>query len=68
MTKIDDENMTICPGYCGVTCVDCSCPIANRDTYIEYGIPVTWSCEDCSYYRGCKDCAFVDFDLCVKNS
>ena len=47
-----------CPSYIGVTCVNGSCPIANQDKYIEYGIPVTWSCDECTYYEGCKDCCF----------
>ena len=68
MDKYDDENIIICSGYCGVTCVDGSCPIANRDTYIEYGCPVVWECKDCPYYKGCKDCAFENTDMCVKNN
>lgn len=47
-----------CPHYTGVTCVNGSCPIANRDEYIEYGIPVIHSCEECGDYKGCEDCYF----------
>lgn len=56
----------ICDGYCGVACVDRSCPIANADTYAEYGMDVIRRCEDCCYYRGCEDCIFEGTDLCVR--
>lgn len=49
-----------CPSYTGVACVNGSCPIANGDTYIEYGVPVVWSCDDCSAYKGCEDCCWCD--------
>ena len=49
-----------CKGYVGIACVDGSCPIANRDEYIEYGIPAVWSCEDCHMYKGCEYCGFCD--------
>lgn len=32
--------MERCKCYVGVACVDGSCPIANRDKYEEYDIPV----------------------------
>lgn len=51
-----------CSSYTGVSCVDGSCPIANRDEYIEYGIPVTWSCDQCHIYKGCEDCYWCDND------
>ena len=47
-----------CPSYTGVACVDGSCPIANREEYIEYGVPVINSCDECSSYKGCEDCAW----------
>lgn len=50
----------VCPDYTGVACVNGTCPIANRDTYIEYGVPVVWDCDKCNYYRGCDDCAWCD--------
>lgn len=54
----------ICGNYCGVSCVNGSCPKANADTYAEYGMDVIRSCEDCLYYYGCKDCCFYGTDLC----
>lgn len=59
--------MERCKGYTGVTCVDGSCPIANREEYEEYGIPVTHSCNECAYYKGCEDCAWDGREECVKS-
>jgi hypothetical protein len=56
----------ICEAYCGVTCVDGGCPIANRDEYAERGYYVVKSCDECPYYRGCEDCAFEGMDFCPK--
>lgn len=59
--------MEICHGYCGVACIDGSCPIALRDEYAERGYYVVHSCDECSYYQGCEDCAFDgDSRCCVK--
>lgn len=59
--------MTICSGYCGVSCVDGSCPIADYEEYAERGYDVVRDCEECIYYEGCKDCAFENTDMCIKN-
>lgn len=53
-----------CKNYTGLACIDGTCPIANRDTYIEYGIPLVWSCDDCHCYNGCDDCYFCRNDKC----
>ena len=55
-----------CKSYVGVACVNGTCPIALRDEYIEYGIPVVWKCEDCHKYEGCKDCALEGTEYCDK--
>ena len=55
-----------CKGYCGVACVNGSCPVALRDEYEERGYDVVHSCKECHYYEGCKDCAFEGTDICVK--
>ena len=55
-----------CKGYCGVACVDGSCPIALREEYEERGYDVVHSCKECHYYRGCEDCAFEGTKQCVK--
>lgn len=68
MVKLDDKNIVICGGYCGVACIDGTCPIALIDEYIERCYDVVRECIDCHKYRGCEDCAFADTDLCVKNS
>lgn len=53
-----------CRNYCGVSCVNGTCPIANRDEYIERDIPVVWDCDYCHYYEGCKDCYFFENPEC----
>lgn len=56
-----------CKGYCGVSCVDGSCPMANREEYAERGYDLIDSCEECHYYKGCEDCCFDgDERCCVK--
>ena len=54
--------MTRCKKYCGVSCIDGSCPIANIDDYIERDYPVIRKCEDCHHYNGCEDCYFAGRD------
>ena len=48
-----------CPNYCGITCVDGSCPNAMAEEYPEYGYEHC-TCEVCGYYEGCGDCCFAD--------
>lgn len=47
--------MTICPDYCGVSCVDGSCPRELRDKN---------ACDECKKYKGCEDCYFKDNPDC----
>ena len=54
----------ICGQYVGVACVNGSCPIANADTYAEYGMDVIRRCEDCWMRKGCEDCALYGTDYC----
>lgn len=54
----------ICGNYCGVSCVDGSCPIANADRYAEYEMDVIRRCEDCWMRRGCEDCVFEGSEYC----
>ena len=56
--------MERCPNYTGVTCINGSCPMALREEYEEYGIPITWSCDECNYYKGCDDCYFCGENGC----
>lgn len=50
-----------CPHYCGVACIDGSCPMANVEKYEAFDMDVILSCRDCPYYRGCEDCYHYDF-------
>ena len=43
-----------CANYCGVTCVDGSCPNADDFTYDRT------DCVDCFYNNGCDDCYFCN--------
>lgn len=49
-----------------MSCIDGSCPKANQEEYEEYGIPVVRTCFECSYYRGCEDCAGYGCDEALK--
>lgn len=53
-----------CSKYCGITCVNGTCPSALADEYPEYGYSYC-SCEECGYYKGCEDCCFAD--MCSKS-
>lgn len=50
--------MEICKSYCGYTCVNGACPVANMDEYMERGYDIIHSCDECPYYKGCEDCCF----------
>ena len=58
--------MKQCKGYCGVACVDGSCPVANADEYAERGYDAIRDCKDCYLYKGCEDCAFDGTEYCAK--
>ena len=53
-----------CMNYCGVTCVNGSCPNALANEYPEYGYEHC-DCKECAYYKGCTDCVFYGTDMCV---
>lgn len=62
---VDVSKFCVCPGYCGISCVDGSCPVANMDEYIERGYDVVHDCDECHYYHGCSDCCFCDTEMCI---
>lgn len=46
---------TFCAGYCGLACVNGTCPkIENR----------RYHCIDCWLYKGCEDCCFKGTVYC----
>lgn len=55
-----------CKSYCGLSCIDGTCPIANREEYEERGYPVPKNCGDCYRYEGCEDCCFDGTEYCEK--
>ena len=55
-----------CKSYCGVSCIDGSCPRANFEEYAERGYDLVHNCNECYLYKGCEDCAFDGSDLCPK--
>lgn len=58
--------MKYCKQYCGVACIDGSCPKANRDEYEERCYDVIKNCKECHRYKGCEDCYFDGTKDCVK--
>ena len=60
MEQSGKQSMEICKNYVGVACIDGSCPKANIDKYIKYGMDVIRKCEDCTYYNGCEDCVYPE--------
>lgn len=62
------KKMKRCKYYCGVACVDGSCPIANREEYEERGYDVVHNCKECGYYNGCDDCAFKNTEYCEEGA
>lgn len=55
-----------CSEYCGVHCVDGSCPIALRDEYAEYGCDVISECSQCGFNGNCADC--INCEICPRNT
>ena len=53
-----------CEAYCGLSCIDGSCPVANREEYAERGYDVVYDCDECYRYRGCEDCYFEGTEDC----
>ena len=53
-----------CESYCGVSCIDGSCPIANREEYAERGYDIVHDCKECYRYNGCEDCCFEGTEIC----
>lgn len=60
------KNDGYCSGYCGIACVDGSCPLFNMVKCIGKGKSVTHFCINCFYYKGCVDCCFFGTELCVE--
>lgn len=60
--------MRVCSSYCGIACVDGSCPIANTEEYVENGMDVATKCEECVYNKGCEDCCFKNTEVCTKEA
>lgn len=57
----------ICSDYCGVACIDGSCPNAlledNPDYFVDvYGQSSKIKCSDCIYNEQCKDCCIPYYD------
>lgn len=68
--------MKKCGDYCGVACIDGSCPNALREESIElyediYGTTKRTSCKKCGFNQGCKDCCIafyceISYEQCQK--
>ena len=55
-----------CPSYCGVSCIDGSCPVANYEEYAERGYDLVHNCKECPRILGCEDCYFADTEMCER--
>lgn len=49
--------MERCINYCGLRCIDGTCPNALAREYPEYDFKFI-TCHECYTYRGCNDCYF----------
>ena len=49
--------MERCINYCGLRCIDGTCPNALAREYPDYGFELT-TCNECYAYRGCNDCYY----------
>lgn len=58
--------MKCCTNYCGVACIDGTCPIANTDERAERGYEIIRTCKECPHYEACEDCYF--YDNCPMNT
>lgn len=58
--------MKQCKEYCGVACIDGTCPKANQEEYQERCIPIIQNCKKCHMYKGCEDCYFDGTEYCAK--
>ena len=58
--------MRRCGSYVGVACVDGTCPMANLEEYEERCMDIVRTCDDCSFYKGCEDCALSGTKYCEK--
>lgn len=69
INKMDGSSgFTYCRGYCGVSCIDGTCPIANKDEYAERCMDIISDCTSCFYHKGCEDCCFYDSEMCVRST
>lgn len=58
--------MKYCRSYCGVACVDGTCPAANREEYEEPYVTARLNCRECFMYKGCEDCCFAGTEYCTE--
>lgn len=66
----------VCKGYCGITCVNGSCPnaLSNEDAMRDDDalacahLDKKLHCKDCSYNKGCEDCCFYATEYCTHES
>lgn len=66
------KNKSFCSNYCGISCVNGSCPNAldeldrssDTDSYSSFHLDKPIHCKDCWCYRGCSDCYFFRDGRC----
>lgn len=63
-----------CNNYCGLACVNGTCPNAlddldrrsDTDAYAMYHLDKKVKCNECYEYKGCDDCCFNGTNMCDK--
>lgn len=53
-----------CKSYVGISCVNGMCPMITEDDFGDYRNPLVDSCDECSLYEGCEDCALLGTEHC----
>ena len=57
--------MNKCIRFYGSVCFTDSCPNMIADKYPQYGFP-NINCSDCEYNKGCEECQFYNYEICLK--
>lgn len=56
----------VCNQYVGSACIGGNCPKAHVEEFLERGIDIIKSCNECVFYKECEDCVFYETKYCVK--
>ena len=65
--KINVIKVKRCSDYCGLSCIDGSCPIADYRVHPQTYDCKQPTCSECGLYKGCEDCYFFCDNHCSVN-